>query len=313
MAMKKRAKKAARAKPARRSKPVARPRRPAVTAASARSFVLGAALPQPRVTRDGAAEAMSLAEMGFETAKNQAAVVGSEIQSFVTGVTAERRDALANSSLLAQLMAKNAVPDPTDIDAWYRVYFDTLTQVGWNIQDLEFKQYEEESESFNAHEAILKVAATLLAGAPPAALALVQTTLQALQSMDANNPWITIFSRESQSAQVARFQVSLAEQDPAGQFLVRTMAFALKARSARMTGIGPSRSVSRPDSGESANIPNTWPLMTRPTAARSWPCWVMWTAVMVMMRVMTTCPATRAITAARTLGRRSSTRTLAVG
>ena len=164
MAMKKRAKKAARAKPARRSKPVARPRRPAVTAASARSFVLGAALPQPRVTRDGAAEAMSLAEMGFETAKNQAAVVGSEIQSFVTGVTAERRDALANSSLLAQLMAKNAVPDPTDIDAWYRVYFDTLTQVGWNIQDLEFKQYEEESESFNAHEAILKVAATLLAG-----------------------------------------------------------------------------------------------------------------------------------------------------
>jgi len=232
MAMKKRAKKAARAKPARRSKPVARPRRPAVTAASARSFVLGAALPQPRVTRDGAAEAMSLAEMGFETAKNQAAVVGSEIQSFVTGVTAERRDALANSSLLAQLMAKNAVPEPTDIDAWYRVYFDTLTQVGWNIQDLEFKQYEEESESFNAHEAILKVAATLLAGAPPAALALVQTTLQALQSMDANNPWITIFSRESQSAQVARFQVSLAEQDPAGQFLVRTMAFALKARSA---------------------------------------------------------------------------------
>src|SRR5262249_30333835 len=116
MAAKKRAKKAARAKkatrakkPARGRKPVAKrsarllKRKPAVTAASARSFVLGAALPQPRVTRDGVAEAMTLAEMGFETAKDQAAVVGSEIQSFVTGVTAERRDALANSSLLAQL------------------------------------------------------------------------------------------------------------------------------------------------------------------------------------------------------------------
>src|SRR5262249_38331249 len=207
-------------------------RKPAVTAASARSFVLGAALPQPRVTRDGVAEAMTLAEMGFETAKDQAAVVGSEIQSFVTGVTAERRDALANSSLLAQLVAKKAVPDPTDIDAWYRVYFDTLTQVGWDIQELDFKQYEEQSESFNAHQAILKFAATLLAWAAPTALALVESTPKALHSMDAGNPWITIFSRESQSARVARFQVSLAEQDPAGQFLVRTMAFALQASSA---------------------------------------------------------------------------------
>jgi hypothetical protein len=251
MAMKKRAKKSARkGKPVvRRSarllkekrarvtlkRPVTRSaqsKRSTATPATARSFVRGVELPQPRVTRDGTAEAMTLAEMGFDTAKNQAAVVGSEIQSFVTGVTAERRDALANSSLLAQLLAKKAVPDPTNIDAWYQVYFDTLTQVGWNIQELDFKQYREESESFNAHEAILKVAATLLSGAPPAALALVKTTLEALQSMDAGNPWITIFSRESQSARVARFQVSLAEQDPAGQFLVRTMAFALEARSA---------------------------------------------------------------------------------
>jgi hypothetical protein len=202
------------------------------TPATARSFVRGVELPQPRVSRDGPAEALTLAEMGFETAKNQAAVVGSEIVSFVSGVTPERREAIVNSSLLAQLVAKRAVPDPTNIDAWYQKYFDTLTQVGWVIQDFEFKQYQEESASFDAHSAILKVAAALMAAAPPAALVLVKTTLEALQSMDADNPWITIFSRESQSATVARFQISLAEQEPDGQFIVRTMAFVLKAQSA---------------------------------------------------------------------------------
>jgi hypothetical protein len=221
-------------KPAVKRKPVPKRRpakKPAVTAKSARAFISRAPLPRARVMRDGPQEALTLAEMGFRTAKDQAAVVGSEIVSFVTGVTAERREAIANSSLLAQLVAKKAVPDPTSIDAWYRVYFDTLLRVGWVVQDFEFKQYTEETLDFDAHKAILKVAAALMATAAPAALALVTTTLEALQSMDADNPWITLFNRESRSARAARFQISIAEQEPDGQFIVRTMAFALSAAS----------------------------------------------------------------------------------
>jgi len=73
--------------------------------------------------------------------------------------------------------------------------------------------------------------ATALLGAAPTALALVKTTIEALESMDASSPWITIFDRESQKARTARFQISLAEQDPAGQFLVTLMAFGLEAKS----------------------------------------------------------------------------------
>jgi hypothetical protein len=202
-----------------------------ITPTSAREFISRAALPQARVSRDGAAEALTLAEMGFDTAKNQAAVVGSEIVSFVTGVTAERREAIVNSSLLAQLVAKKAVPDATDIDAWYRVYFDTLLQLGWVMQDFEFKKYVEQSQSFDAHKAILEVAALFMGPAAPTALAVLKTTLEALQSMDADNPWITLFDRESRSATVARFQIAIAEQVAGGQFIVRTMAFALSASS----------------------------------------------------------------------------------
>lgn len=216
---------------AKRPAPTAKPeRRARVTAASARGFISAAPLPQPRVRRGGELGVMTLAETGFQTAKDQAAVVGSQIVSFVSGVTAERRQAIADSSLLAQLVAKRRVPDPADVDAWYREYFDTLTQVGWVVQETNFAEYREASQNFEAHKAILAVA-TALMGAAPAGLALLKTTLEALQSMDADNPWITIFSRESQSARVARFQVSLAEQAPDGQFIVRTMAFALKAQS----------------------------------------------------------------------------------
>ena len=75
-----------------------------------------------------------------------------------------------------------------------------------------------------------------------------------------------------------------------------------------MTGTLPTRSVSRPDSGDSPNIPNVWPLMTMPTAPSVWPCSVMWSGVIVMIRTMTTWPVTRATMATGTCGRRSTDR-----
>jgi pyruvoyl-dependent arginine decarboxylase (PvlArgDC) len=196
--------------------------------AHARSYVEGLTLPEPSRTR-GPGEHATTA-LAFDTAKKQAAVVGSDIVSFMTGVTPERRQDIVNSSLLAQLAAKKKVSDPTKVYEWYEAYFDVLMNVGWVVQDKGFAEYHEESQKFAAHEAILKVAAMLL-GPETAALAMVETTLDALHSMDASSPWITIFSRESQTATTARFQISLAEQTENGQFLVSLMAFGLEARS----------------------------------------------------------------------------------
>jgi hypothetical protein len=150
--------------------------------------------------------------------------------SFVTGVTPARRKAIVNSSMLAQLVAKDRISDAQRIYDWYDVYFEVLGNIGWVIQDRTFADYHESSQNFEAHEAILAVATTLL-GSAPTALALVKSTIDSLKSMDANSPWVTIFSRESQRASTAHFQISLAEQDPAGQFLVSLMAFGLEAKS----------------------------------------------------------------------------------
>jgi hypothetical protein len=201
-----------------------------ISLATARNFVEEVKLPRVKRSRGAAAAPAPLVDQIFDTAKNQAAVVGSEVVSFVSGVTAERRDAIVNSSLLAQLVAKQKVSDPDRIYDWYDAYFDVLTNIGWVVQDKSFAVYHESSQNFEAHKAILAVAATLL-GAAPTALALVSSALKALESMNESSPWITIFSRESQNARTARFQISLAEQDANGQFFVSLMAFGLEAKS----------------------------------------------------------------------------------
>ena len=220
------------------------PRATRVSEGTARRFVADLTLPAPRGARGATAtakrggsgtrsrggEGFDAATAALEAARSQAAIVGSEIVSFGSTVPAERREAVVNSTLLAQLVAKKKVPDTTKIYDWYNVYFDTLTNLGWTIQDQGFAEYDEKTDSFEAHTAILAVATTLL-GSAPSALAVVTSAINALHKMDESTPWITLFNRESQSAKTARFQVSVAEQDADGGFFVTLMAFGLEAKS----------------------------------------------------------------------------------
>jgi len=195
----------------------------------ARAFVSSIELPPAPSAPRGARE-MQKEEVVFDPLKTQATVTGSEVVSFARGVSAERRQDIVNAALLAQLAATKKVQDKSDVFAWYQAYFDVLGNIGWLIQDTGFNSYEEQADGLEAHEAILKVAALVL-GPASTALALVTATVEAMKSMDEDNPWITIFDRESRSAESARFQVALAEEAENGQLMVTTMAFGLRADS----------------------------------------------------------------------------------
>ena len=200
----------------------------------ARSFLSAAELPKrPRQPTEmlsgGAAGKPAAVEAALASGKQQAAVVGSEVVSFASAVAAEFRQDLINSSLFAQLVAKKKVPDASRIFDWYDAYFDALEHIGWAVADKGFAIYVETAKNLDAHEAILKVASSLLM--PSAgSVALVKTTLEALQSMETNSPWITLFNRESQQASAARFQISLADQTADGALTVALMAFGLEAK-----------------------------------------------------------------------------------
>jgi hypothetical protein len=161
---------------------------------------------------------------------DQALIVGSDIVSFVAGVTPEQRQDIVNSSLLAQLAAKKTISDPSDIEGWYDRYFDVLSNIGWVIQERDFATYSTSAQGFEAHNVIEELATALLAP-NLAAIAVIKKVLEALRGMERDSPWITLFDRESKSAKNARFQVTLAEQTRDNQFLVSLMAFRLAAQS----------------------------------------------------------------------------------
>jgi hypothetical protein len=164
-----------------------------------------------------------------DAAANQSVVVGSDIVSFTIGVSSERREAITNSALLAQLVANKKVPDATQIEAWYEAYFDVLTHLGWVLQERGFSVFETSNQHADVAAAILDVAAALLGGVATTAYKVVQATISGLQKMSEHSPWITLFERESHHANVARFQIALAHSGEKEDFLVSMMAFSLEA------------------------------------------------------------------------------------
>jgi hypothetical protein len=172
-------------------------------------------------------------DFAFDAAKEQAAVVGGEVVSFVKGITAEQRADVVNATLLAQLIAKKKLPEPKNLDdilAWYRHYFDALSQIGFVTQGLGFAEYVDARDTFEAHQAIIEVATALLAGSP-GALVVIKKALEALQKMSGDSPWITLFNKESRSAETAHFQASMVSTDDSGPFLISIVAFGIKAES----------------------------------------------------------------------------------
>ena len=199
-----------------------------VTAASALAFIDAVQLPPNPLAGFERAAAHPDKAAQPDATKNQATVVGSEVVSFLKGVTNEQRQDVVNTTLLAQLVANRKVPDHANIFAWFEAYFEVLGQLGWVIENKGFSSYEEQADGLEAHEAILQIAAVVL-GATPTALAIVTSTIQSMKAMDQSRPWITIFDRESKRANTARFQVAVAQTSKSSVLALSLMAFALEA------------------------------------------------------------------------------------
>lgn len=198
------------------------------------NYIDSADLPEPGPGRRSGPESKTVMD-ALATTRQQAAVVGSEVVAFAEGVPGAFRQDLANSTLLAQLVANRAVPDKTRIFDWYDAYFDALANIGWPVQERNFAVYVESGQNFEAHKAIIAVLSTVL-GPGATSLAMITGTLEALHSMDSDSPWITLFSRESMAADSASFQVSAVERGAGGEPFVTLAAFGLHAKT-RLTQV----------------------------------------------------------------------------
>lgn len=159
----------------------------------------------------------------------QSLVVGSGLIIAAENVPVQTREDLINCTLFAQLAASGTVASPKNVAEWYDAYFRTLTALGWAQSDTQFQEYKFTSMNVETHKAIMQVITALL-GPQAAALAVVKTALDALQSMNENSPWITLFDQESRTEKFARFQVATAQLDSNGLLQTALVGFQLKAK-----------------------------------------------------------------------------------
>ena len=200
---------------------------PVINPALSRAFIQGVKLPAaPAGTRSRSAVVTDTPPLDLKSTEAQSLVVGSGLIAAAQNVPQQTREDLVNCTLFAQLAASGAVTDPQRIGDWYAAYFKTLTAIGWAQSDTQFEEYDFKSKTAEAHKAIIKVL-TVLLGPQAAALLVVQTVFEALQSMNENSSWITLFDRQSKTGKSARFQVATAQIDPGGLLQIALVGFEL--------------------------------------------------------------------------------------
>jgi hypothetical protein len=181
--------------------------------------------PRALVPQDAAAAATDV----FDEAKAQARVVGSSLFSFAQGVTAETREAISQSALLAQLVANKRSSADKEPTQWYATYQDVLANIGWVLQDHGWTDYTARGTAVEVHGRIIEVLTAAL-GPSAAALTIIKSAVDALAAMAPSTSWLRIFSRESQRAEIARFQIGFVETGEAADVYVSMLACLIQAR-----------------------------------------------------------------------------------
>lgn len=200
---------------------------PVINRSMSRAFIQAVKLPKPP-RRARARDITDTPPVELNKTDAQSLVVGSSLIVAAEKVPVETREDLIDCTLFAQLAATAEVGTARKISEWYDAYFRTLTAIGWAQSDTQFEEYEFKSRNAEAHQAILKVL-TVLLGPAAAALVVVKTAIEALQSMNEDSPWITLFDRHSKTGRSARFQVATAEVDPSGLLQTALVGFELTA------------------------------------------------------------------------------------
>ncbi len=196
----------------------------------ARAAVADAPLPSPPQSQIDA----PVAPIAFDKDRQQAIVVGSDIVSFVKGVPEEQRGIIVNALLLAQLVANSKVGELRElsqVQAWHEQYSDVLENLGFVVERRWFEDHVEAASDVELLDAVRRVATAQL-GPSSKALAVLLNSVEALTSLSADSPAIGLFDRESRSATIVQFQVTLVEQVDGGKVRVQLLGFGLKAAKA---------------------------------------------------------------------------------
>jgi hypothetical protein len=174
------------------------------------------------------AEELKLPIPTYEDGTEQVVTVGSQIAEYSKRVSEARRAQITNSFLLAQLAANKRIAEGGATKDWYDAYVSVLANTGWITETGTVSDRDVSGSSSEVHEEIIPIITAAL-GPAVAAAALVTKILQGLADMEKDNPWITLFSKESQRATANQFQISYADVPEGKEPQISVTCFELDA------------------------------------------------------------------------------------
>lgn len=176
-------------------------------------FVESVELPEKSIFESTGEGPIDIVPPGFTEQIEQTVTIGSQLAGFANNVSPELRPHISNSFLLAQLAANRHLKDHGGSSQdWYRQYIHVLSNIGWVIEGDASSVREVEGTTLQVHKQIIPVLTAAL-GPGAAAATTIINVLNGLAEMESDQPWITLFQRESQRASANQFQFSFASMD----------------------------------------------------------------------------------------------------
>ncbi len=142
--------------------------------------------------------------------KDQAMIVDKSLISFVSGLSAENRADILESTLLAQLGANSKVSDEKDVIGWYKAYIEILTKVGWTMEGGEVQQFSAKANVVELRAVIIDI---LKAAFGADFLQIVTRALDGIKSLADSNGKIEAFEKNTHSESNGSFQIGVATQE----------------------------------------------------------------------------------------------------
>ncbi|WP_102107780.1 D-Ala-D-Ala carboxypeptidase family metallohydrolase [Oceaniglobus roseus] len=178
------------------------------------------------VRRDAPLEAPEIG-LGQQTAKALVAAAG--VVSFTDSLTPAQKEDVLLSTLFAQRAADAKVDPVADRAAWFGIYMDMLSLMGWSRVAQPFEDSRRLTGGGSFESVIL---GTLAAVATGAQMAVVQSALDALKALAEDDGRIKLFDLSTTKGRGSNFQIASAEA--AGEAVSMALgAFSLSFEDAR--------------------------------------------------------------------------------
>ena len=145
--------------------------------------------------------------------KTEGYVIAGAIVTFTQNVTGLAKQDVIDSTLFAQIAASQQYNRESDPDNWYKYYAFVLENLGYVIQDFQFKKYTPKKDVFKKHYFSMDTVVMEELDITEEQKVVMNKTLLELNGTSVNNSTLQLFYNQSTNGSKGNFQIFLCENN----------------------------------------------------------------------------------------------------